>query len=530
MRKRGDYRLLFLIAGLTASLHSLQAQQPFRTRIGSTISYISGSTIYIAAGRQRGLAVGDTAVVWQKGIPGPRAVIAAVSSSSSSAQLTGVGQPVSIGDSVVVEKSVLPEESLVQSTTTSMGPRTVTGMTGPTVHGRAAVQFVGGGPTNGSWTFAQPSVLLHLQIERLFGEGFSFLMYGRSTYDMSQSYQWAPGGRRLNLRMYEMSLTYDNPSSWYGMSAGRLLPRYVYGLGATDGVQATARKGNVVAGFVGGSQPDYRTSGVDPERQKIAAFVNIGWGGDLFGPGDITFAYGQQMYKGRLDRDFLYTQSSLSIASRLYLYQSTELDLHKLDSGVRVHTLQLTNSFVTLNYVATDWLSVNGGMDATRPLTLLASETPDSLLNKDLQKGVRGGVNIRLPWHIVAFGTANHRFATSSISSSESYGGGFRLSDIGGSGFNTGIQVLRTRSLYTQGNDLAANLDRWIGGILSASLRFDRYEYRQTSSEIKTTVSTLSGNFTLMPGRTWYMVGGVDRVWEGVNNSFRVFAEIGYHF
>jgi hypothetical protein len=334
----------------------------------------------------------------------------------------------------------------------------------------------------------------------------------------------------MNLRMYEMSLTFDKPTSWYGLSAGRLMPRYVYGLGATDGVQATVKKGNVVAGFVGGSQPDYRTSGMDPERQKFAGFVNIRWEGETFGPGDISLAYGQQLFRGRLDRDFLYTQSSFSIASRFYLYQSTELDLHKLDSGTRVRTMELTNSFFTLGYMATDWLTINGGFDATRPLTLLASETPDSLLSKDLQKGLRGGFNLRLPLRIVLFGTANHRFKTPSIGSSESFGGGFRVSDVARSGFNTGLQVLHTRSLYTDGNDIAASLDRWVAGLVTVSLRYDRYDYHRSGSGDKTVISTLSGNFTVTPSRAWYMVTGVDRVWEAQNNNLRVFAEIGYHF
>ena len=527
MKLRSSTRLLFLTAGLAAVLH---AQQPSRTRIQSTVSYISGSTIYIAAGKLKGLAVGDTAVVVQRGIPGPRAVVGAVSSNSSSAQLAGPGEKVTVGDTIIIEKALLPEELLVKSEVKTPRPFVAGTPTNPLVQGRAAVQFVGAGPTRGSWTLLQPAVLLRLQIDRLFGDGTSLLFDGRSTYDMSESYQWAPGGRRMNLRVYEMSLTFDKPTSWYGMSAGRLMPRYVYGLGATDGVQATVKKGNIVAGFVGGSQPDYRTSGVDPERQKFAGFVNIRWEGETFGPGDISLAYGQQLYRGRLDRDFLYTQSSLSIASRLYLYQSTELDLHKLDSGIRARTMELTNSFFTLSYMATDWLSINGGFDATRPLMLLASETPDSLLSKDLQKGLRGGFNLRLPLRIILFGIANHRFKTSSIGSSESFGGGLRVSDVAGSGFNTGFQVLHSRSLYTGGNDIAVSLDRWVAGLVTVSLRYDRYGYRQTFSGAETVVSTLSGNFTVMPGRTWYMITGVDRVWEAQNNNLRVFAEIGYHF
>jgi hypothetical protein len=529
MRIRHSCGLLFLMAGLAAVLHG-QPFQPPRTRIQSTVSYISGSTLYIAAGKLKGLAAGDTAVVWQRGIPGARAIIAAVSSNSSSAQLAGVGGKVSVGDTIVVEKVLIPEESSAKNETGSYRPSITGASTGSLVHGRAAVQFVGAGPTHGTWTLLQPALLLRLQVDRPFGEGTSFLIDGRSTYDMSQSYQWAPGGRRMNLRMYEMSMTFDKPTSWYGMSAGRLMPRYVYGLGATDGVQATVKNGNVVAGFVGGTQPDYRTSGVDPERQKFAGFVNIRWEGETFGPGDISFAYGQQLYRGRLDRDFLYTQSSFSVASRLFLYQSTELDLHKLDSGVRVRTLELTNSFFTLSYMATDWLSINGGFDATRPLTLLASETPDSLLSKDLQKGLRGGFNVRLPLRMVLFGTANHRFKTASIGSSESFGGGLRVSDVAGSGFNTGFQLLHTRSVYTDGDDIAATLDRWVAGLVTISLRYDRYNYLQNISGAKTVISTLSGNFTFMPGRTWYMVTGIDRVWEAENNNLRVFAEIGYHF
>jgi len=508
------------------------AQDSVFTRIGSRVSYISGSTFYFGAGRQRGLAAGDTAVVLRGGRSAVKAVISAVSGSSSAAQLITAGETVSVGDSVLVVKFLATPKHTVATGTSQLGvPARGNQSEGALVHGRVGMQFVGAGPTSGSWNFAQPSLLVRLQIGRLFGEGFSFSMFGRSTYDLGPISQRAIEGRRLDVRMYEMNLSYDNPASWYGMSLGRLNPRYVYGLGTVDGAQFTARQGNIVAGILGGSQPDYRTSNVDPERQKFAGFINLSWGSGDFGPGDITLAYGQQLYKGKLDRDFLYLQSSMTLASRLYLFQSAEVDLHRLDNaGTRVHVLDLTNGFVTVTFQAADWLSINGGFDATRPITLLESMGPDTLLKKETQEGLRGGINIRLPWQVMLFGTATYRFRTASFGNAESFGGGFRLGDIGGIGLNLGAQYLKTRGLYTEGNDIAVNIDRWISGFASASVRFDRYTYMWAGSEGAAVASTLSGNLMLTPWKSLYVMLGTDRIWDPTLGSLRVLAEIGVHF
>jgi hypothetical protein len=524
--------VLFCAGLLIVAVGTVPAQDSLLTHIGSSISYISGSTFYIGAGRQRGLVAGDTLVVLRGGRPAAKASISAVSGSSSAAQLITAGESVSVGDSVFIVKYLASPERTVTDNRATFGLRGQRiESEGPAVHGRVGVQFVGAGPTGGSWNFAQPSLLIRLQIGRLFGEGLSFSMYGRSTYDLVPISQRTPEGRRLDLRMYEMNLSYDNPASWYGMSLGRLNPRYIIGIGTVDGAQFTVRRGNLVAGVLGGSQPDYRTSYVDPERQKFAGFINVSWGSGDFGPGDITFAYGQQLYKGRLDRDFLYMQSTLTLGSRLYLYQSAEVDLHRLDNaGMRVHVLDLTNGFATLTFQATDWLNVNAGFDATQPISFLESMGPDTLLKKETQGGLRGGINIRLPWQIVLFGTASYRFKTASFGSAESFGGGFRLSDIGGTGFNAGAQYLKTRGLYTEGNDIAVNIDRWISGLASVSVRFDRYSYMWAGSDGTAVASTLSGNLMLTPWKSLYLMMGVDRVWDPTLGSVRVLAEVGVHF
>ncbi len=530
MMGRGRTTAVLLFCVLASTRSSGEEKQ----RITGAVTYISGSSIYVDAGREKGLAVGDRLTILRRSIPLGRGVVIAVSSNSSASQLLPPADSVAVGDSAIVFK-IVPlqpvQPAVARPAAAARGKANAAESDGMIVHGRVGLQYAGAGALDSRLDFSQPSVLLRLDLSKMPG-GLSFSFYGRSSYDLAQRSSFSSESGRWGLRLFDMALAYDNPSAWYGFSVGRLTSRYVGGLGAFDGGQFFVRQGNLSAGFVLGFQPDYHTSQIQTEQQKMAGFVNYAWGGDVFRSNNSTIAYGQQLFRGKLDRDFLYLQNTFNLGSTLFLYQSSEVDLHDMKDSVRSPAFRLNNTFVTLSYMPVSWLTANAGYDATRNFLLFESMKtfPDSLIDRELQQGFRLGASIRLPLRMSISGTANFRLQSAGGRPARTFGSSFRMGDIGGSEVNVGAQYLKIQGLYTYGDDVSVDIDRWIAQTIYVSLRFDRYAYAYVQQPGSAITTTAGLNLNVSLTRSWYMMMTFDRVWDPSRNSLRAFGEISYHF
>ena len=512
----------------------------------AAVTYISSGTVYINAGTSAGLVIGDTIVVLHKPSHEITLVIAAISSGSSSSPYTGALSQIAVGDSVFtlhpVEKPVPFQEQA------SRGPADTTGARNSAsgqflvstankrvdlsaIHGRVAVQYVGAGQLKGTMNFSQPSLLLQLSSQKLFGSNYTLSFYGRTYYDFSPQYGFYGTGPRMKLRLYQMSIS-STPTQGIGFDAGRLVSRYAGGLGQVDGAQVYLKEGNFAAGALLGTQPDYANSNLDFTQQRGIVFASYGWG-DLFANRtDLTVAYGQQLHQGRFDRDFLYLQGSSRLSSALMLYESSEIDLHTINNGVKSGAFNLTNTFASVSYFPTDWLTVNGGYDATRAIYLFDSmkSIADSLIDRELQQGFRGGLSFRLPLHLTASFDGTYRAKTSDTRDSRSLSGSLRSFSILGTPLSLGVRYSRILGAYTDGRDISADADFWVGGSISLNARLDQYVYDivGTAQGYKTT--TLTGMVNWSFSRKWYTMVSFDQVWDTTLDSQRIFFELGMRF
>jgi hypothetical protein len=529
----GRWTCVIVIAVMLAS--TAWAQRTNLKRIGAAVSYVSSTTFYFDAGRVRGIAVGDTVTVFRKSEKRGTGVVTAISSSSSSASVLSVAGLLSAGDSVFVTKEVAVEEPLpagVKSTGSSVASRFPSKPEPNQLSGRFALQYGAAGEFGKALDYNQPAAVVRLEVARLFGTGTTFTFYGRNHYDLSEQFARYGEGSRAKLRTYELSFVNDNPRNWFGWSVGRITSRFVGGLGAFDGGQAFIRKGNLSVGVLGGAQSDYSSTRIDPDQLKFSAFVNYAWGGDVFKTSDVTLAYGQQRYLGKIDRSFLYLQASLRFGTDLFYYSSTELDFYKTDNGVRRKEINLTNSFVTVTYTPNPWLSINAGYDAARTIYLFESmkAISDTLFDKTLKEGMRASLSFRLPLNITVTGQSNFRLASGTTSSARTLGSTLRVGDILGSEVNLGLQYSNIQGLYTEGDDYTVDIDRWIAQSLSISLRADRYNYSIRGQETKYVTTTAGGAINYRVTRALYAVVNFDQVWDTTRDTQRLYFELGLHF
>ena len=520
-----------VLVGILAGASEAPAQTGQLRRINAAVTYVTPGTVYLNAGTVAGLQSGDTLTLVHAGTSSGRLVVNAVSSTTAAATLISTSVSAAIGDTAWVVKTV---ESSPPVQTSS--PQQATRVKKPAsteniVTGRVGIQYAGAGVLLSKMDFSQPAVLLRLGIDRLFGSDITFTMYGRTYYDLSNQFSLYGQGSRMSTRVYEMSFAYDNPGSSFGYTFGRLLSPFLGGLGQFDGGQVFVRSGGLSAGVAAGTQADPRTSAVTLDYQKGAVFANYAWGGDVFTRSDATIAYGQQLYKGKFDRDFLYTQASIRPAQTLTFYQSSEFDLHDIIGGTRVSRIHLSSAFATLTYAPTRWLSLNAGYDATRLIYLFESMKafPDSLINRELQKGIRGGFTLRLPMRTMLMTNATFR-PTHDVKNAHTINSTLRMSDIGSTEINAGVMYTTTISQYTRGSGYAFDLDRWIGTAVIVGGRLDRYWYTITAGNqhLSTTTATLNVNARL--SQALYLLVNFDQVWDTLRKSQRVYFEFGVRF
>ena len=542
-RRRLRSRYLPLIALITFMTSQAEAQT--EKVIGAAVSFISSGTIYLDAGRGKGLAQGDTVTFRHGSLSRSRGVIIAVSSSSSAVHLLDPGagpatSSVAVGDSAQVAKVIALQVSAppiqpVRSSRQSE-PRLdqiVKGPVGPSnnnVSGRVALQYAQAGIPGASPDFSQPSVYTRLNVSRLFGTGMNLSFFARTYGNTARSA--SEEGGKYRFRVYDLSLSYDDPNTLVGWNAGRVTSFYMGGLGQVDGAQVYVKSGRFAVGALAGFQPDYRTSGVETQQQKGALFVHYGWKGEQFSRWDATVAYGRQWYEGKLDRDFLYVQNTARLGLDLFLYQSTEIDLHVMEGGVQTNKFQLTNTYATLSYMPLSWLSASAGFDATRNIYLFESmkSFPDTLFDRTLREGYRGSLSFRVPFNITLSATGRYRPPSGLERRSRSLGGGARIVDVAGTGINLGGQYNDLTGVYTDGKDITVDADDWITRDLCLMLRYDRYAYTVVAQQSRYVSTTGSVMLQWRISRELFSIVTYEKVWDSLRDSERLMCELGIRF
>ncbi|MEI7906985.1 MAG: hypothetical protein WCI84_06460, partial [Bacteroidota bacterium] len=265
---------------------------------------------------------------------------------------------------------------------------------------------------------------------------------------------------------------------------------------------------------------------------KASLFLNYRQGIDFFHQFDGTIAYGRQMVSSRLDREFLYLQNSLSLGPELSLYESTELELNDITNGVVKGALKLSNTLFSINYYPVQCFTSCHRYDASRSVYLFETmkTMSDTLFDKNILQGFRGNVTFRLPYFITL--STNGTFRTRKGSTRDSYnlGTSLRMSDILGTDINAGVRYARIVGEFSDGNNYTIDFDRTFFYALSASLRYDYYQYTITSLKQTYTTQTATANLYYRISKMWYTSLSVDGIFDTTMNSYRVYAEVGMRF
>lgn len=529
--------ILFLVC-LVPALHAGRIQT-----IHCSVSYVAASVIYFDAGKENGLAAGDTIRVSRNGSPVGSVVITAVSKRSSAAQIIAQTGSIAVGDAGVIDKEeqetvtavpadTIPSAATISPQVVSHAKQRETESNENVISGRVGLQYSGVTTDDPRFNLSQPSVVFRMDVRRLFGTAMAVTMYSRNYYDLSQNYSRYGGATRLKNRLYEFVLHNDDPASSFGYGMGRMTSRYVGGLGTFDGGQLFYHAGNLATGVMIGAKVDDLSYEVNGNDNKGALFVNYQYNSEFIKHYDGTVAYGQQLAKGKLDREFVYLQNFLSLGTDLSIYESTELELNDITNGVRKRSLTLSNTYLSVNYYPYPWLSANAGYDGSRSVYLFETmkSISDTLFDKHLLQGYRAGATVRLPYFVSLSGNLSYRTKKGDARDARTVSGTLRSADVLGTEIGASVRYADIAGVYSDGANVTVDIDRTFFYRLSVTLRYDYYAYTilSNASSYTTHTYTLSGNYRIT--KMLYAALNADRVNDSMMNSYRFFVEAGIRF
>jgi hypothetical protein len=527
----------FALIALCVSIGGAQERQT------CSLTYILKSVVYIDCGYDKQIAVGDTLTIFHAGNEIGTIIVTAVSRLSSAARIIEQRVPFVAGDRAVEHRlanketaaiiSPVMPDSVSQSAINNRFMPNRKPVSGENIiSGRASVQYSNILAEDSRFNLSQPAAAIRLDIRNLMGTGMQFTMNERSIFDASDLYALYGKQSGLKNRLYEFSLQRDTPYAIVGFGAGRLVSRYVGGMGAFDGAQVYYRYDNFTTGVLGGAQVVDRSLALDQEGTKGSIFVNYHTGPDIFHQYDGTVAYGRQMKNARLDREFLYLQHGLSLGPDLSLYESSEIELNDIANGVRSSAFKLSNTFLIVHYTPMEIVSTNIGYDAARSVYLFESMKliPDSLFDRNLFQGFRADVSVRLPYLITVSANARLGTKTGESKNSQMLGGDIRMIDVLVIDMNAAVRYGKITGPYSTASDFTFDVDRTFFRDLTATVRVNYY--RMTVSTVLQTFTTLTlgGDVYYRISPMWFASLGGEYLIDNTMNSLRVVTELGIRF
>jgi hypothetical protein len=520
----------------------LTAQELTELRYG--VSYVAASVVYINAGREGNIAVGDTVTIFRGSGQIGTVLVTAVSKRSSAAQVLTQSAPIAAGDGAVLFKAVEKKETavvltlsadnvVIDSAASTSAP--VPAAVAPTeniVSGRVSLQYLGTLAEISALNLSQPSTVLRLNVQNLYNTGLVFSMYARTYYDLSDIYSRYGDNNRLKNRVYDFSLQTADPTSAFGYGVGRMSSEFVGGMGTFDGGQFFYRQDNITTGFLYGAKVQDRTVGVNTGETKGAFFVNAKYGSDFLHQYSGTLAYGRQLVRQSTDREFLYLQNFFMMGPALSLYESSEFELNDIQNGVKKKTFKLSNTFFSVNYYPAEWISTNVGYDGSRSVYLFESmkSFSDTLLDKNIMQGYRAGATVRLPYFMSLSGNLSYRTKKGDARNARTLSGSYRISDLLQTEIGAGVRYADIIGVYSDGTNITVDVDRTFFNSLSLAARYDYYKYTVLTLKQTYTTHTVTLNSSYRFSKSIYSSLAVDGVLDNTMNSLRIYAEIGYRF
>ena len=368
----------------------------------ASVIYLTGGSVYIDAGRDQGVAVGDTARVTRDGAIVALLRVAFVSTSKASCDTLRVDSPIRVGDAVRYVARAVPASDAGAVPDTTAVPAAGAGPGAPTpptlkggnpaapaaarrtrpVRGRVGLGLVTIPPAGGGPGYTEPSLTLRMDGSAAAGApiDFSIDVRGHRTY--------RAGAEDGAARVYRLSTAIRDDASTRRLSLGRQPLPVSSSASLIDGALAQLDGKRVSAGLFSGLEP--APGGYDFSTDIVQSGGFLQWRNV---PGatarwSATAGFVDSRHGGAVNRDFAFAQTYY-FDRRLMFSVSQEMDVNGgWKRAMGEPALSFTSTFATARAQIAPRVVLDGGYDNRRNVRLLRDrETPETEFDDRYRQG-----------------------------------------------------------------------------------------------------------------------------------------------
>ncbi len=499
---------------LTVALCAVASTQPVSaqatpidsTRISwATVTYLTGTSVYLDAGTRSGLATGSRVDVIRAGTSIAELVVEFVSSSGSSCRIVTSTTMPAIGDSARFVASV-QRPAVVAGGGTSPAPNASSSRprSSGSLRGRVGARYFSTEFVSGiSTSVTQPALDMRLDGQHLGGTPLGLTLDVRANRTRRAGSSGANQG--ADTRVYQAALHLDGAMGPGRITLGRQFATALSPVGLFDGVAADYSWRHTGAGLFAGSQPDAATSGYSSDIREYGAWFGVHNAPGQSGIWSLTTGAIGSYARSDVNREFLYAQGQF-VNRVLSLYASQEVDYNRgWKADAESTTTTPTATFATARVSIGPVLSVHAGYDNRRSVRLYRDFlSPEIEFDDSFRQGTWGGAQLSLGHLLAGFDSRTSTGGSSGSSDSWTASAGLtRLTPLG-----VGIRLRATRYSGTllEGELRSASLEIQPGGRFRLDVSAGtREDVRPLADTTPTTLRWLGADFDVGIGRQLYL-------------------------
>jgi hypothetical protein len=519
------------------------------------VTYVSVSSVYVSAGADDGVAVGDRLEVVRDGAIVAALEVTLTSSHKADCKRVGEAGEVRAGDAVravggtgaapAVEPMVAaqagpgapqvpPAQAVPGTTEVTPAPAAPAQPAAPprpsALRGRIGVRYMGIRERDGGPDYQQPAIDLRLEGKRVGGSDFDVGadLRARRSY---RSFADGESQTENRTRAYRLAAAWQQAGSPFRLTFGRQFSPSLAMVSLFDGLLGEIRKERWAGGAFVGTQPDPVDYGYSSDLREYGGFLEYGSPVAAVRRWAVTGGAVASYQDGEINREFLFLQGRYD-DRRFSAYATQEVDLNRGWRKTQERdSWTATSGYASLRWRASDRFALNGGFDSRRSIRLYRDlGSPVTEVDDRDRRGCWSGADGRVfVWR--AHDSRVRRAETDAADRADATTltlGLRRLTAIG-------LDLATRSTRYTN-----AELEGWLHSLsvsanLSPRSRLEAYGGTRDETVLGSLVPEESHtwyglNWDLFAGRHWMFTATLERNQGQGEGNDQVYATMGYRF
>ena len=508
-----------------------QARSADSTRLAwTTVTYLTGNSVYLDAGSRAGLIEGARVEVVRAGLVIAELSVAYISSNRSSCTIVRSTETPVIGDSARFTAVVPRATVAVAPGATSGTPGASLARSNGSLRGRVGTRyFQTRYVSDVSSSVTQPALDARLDGQRLGGSPLGLTVDIRA--NRTRRATTSGESRAGDTRVYQAAVHLDGTMGPGRITLGRQFATALSPVGLFDGIAADYTWRHTGAGLFAGSQPDASTFGFSSEIREYGAWFRLHNAPGEAGVWSLTTGAIGSYARDAVNREFFYAQG-LFVNRVVSLYASQEVDYNRgWKAAAESTTTMPTATFATARVALGPALSVHAGYDNRRSIRLYRDFlSPEVEFDDSFRQGRWAGAQLSLAGHLLAgFDARTSSGGSSGTSDSWTASAGLtRLTPLG-----AGVRLRATRysGALLEGDLRSASFEIQPGGRFRLDVNGGtRRDVRSLVGVEPTTLRWLGADFDVGIGRSVYLTLSTYREQGPDGRMIQSYGSLSYRF